>query len=436
MKLSVFGLGYVGTVSAACLAARGHDVMGVDVNAAKVDLLRSGTAPIVEEGLSDIIRESTVCGRLRATTDAEEAIAGSEMSLICVGTPSARNGNLDTRALVRVAGEIGEALGKKAGSHTVVVRSTLLPGTFRDVVVPELEKASGRKAGTDFQLAINPEFLREGSAVSDFHNPEKTVVGCDDAVTAGAVMDLYRGLPGKRLTVAPEIAEIAKYVDNVWHALKVGFANEVGNICKSRGIDSHAVMDVFLSDRKLNISPAYLKPGFAFGGSCLPKDTRAIAYLARLCDLELPLLQAILPSNQHQIERALDWVLSFGKRRVALLGCAFKAGTDDLRESPYVILAERLMGKGCSIRIFDHNVRLSMLMGANREYIHATIPHIANLMVGSAGEAIEDADIVILTARSPEYVDAAKHVRQDQILLDFAHAPELGHLPNYDGVNW
>jgi GDP-mannose 6-dehydrogenase len=435
MKLSVFGLGYVGTVSAACLAARGHDVIGVDVNAAKVDLLRSGTAPIVEEGLSDIIRDSTARGRLRATTSAEEAVAGSDMSLICVGTPSARNGNLDTRALVRVAGEIGEAIGRKAGPHTVVVRSTLLPGTFRNVFVPELEKASGRIAGTDFQLAINPEFLREGSAVSDFHNPEKTVVGSDDAATARAVMDLYQGLPGKQLTVAPEIAEIAKYVDNVWHALKIGFANEVGNICKSRNIDSHAVMDVFLSDRKLNISPAYLKPGFAFGGSCLPKDTRAIAYLARLCDLELPLLQAILPSNQHQIERAVDWVLSFGKRRVALLGCAFKAGTDDLRESPYVILAERLMGKGCSIRIFDHNVRLSMLMGANREYIHATIPHIANLMVGSAGEAIEDADIVVLTAKSPEYVAAAKHTRQDQILLDFAHAPELGHLPNYDGVN-
>jgi GDP-mannose 6-dehydrogenase len=358
------------------------------------------------------------------------------MSLVCVGTPSARNGNLDTRALVRVAGEIGEVIGRKAASHTVVVRSTLLPGTFRNIVVPELERASGRKAGTDFKLAINPEFLREGSAVSDFHNPEKTVVGSDDAETAQSVMDLYQGLPGKQITVTPEIAELAKYVDNVWHALKIGFANEVGNICKSRGIDSHAVMDVFLSDRKLNISPAYLKPGFAFGGSCLPKDTRAIAYLARMCDLELPLLQAILPSNQHQIERALEWVLSFGKRRVSLLGCAFKAGTDDLRESPYVILAERLLGKGCSLRIFDNNVRLSMLTGANREYIEATIPHIANLMVGSAGEATEDAEIVILTAKSLEYVDAAKHLRQDQILLDFAHAPELGHLSNYDGVNW
>jgi GDP-mannose 6-dehydrogenase len=290
--------------------------------------------------------------------------------------------------------------------------------------------------GADFGVAINPEFLREGSAVDDFHNPEKTVVGADDPNAARTVMDLYDGLPGKRIAASPEIAELAKYVDNVWHALKIGFANEVGNICKSQAIDSHAVMEVFLSDRKLNISPAYLKPGFAFGGSCLPKDTRAIAYLARVCDLELPLLQSILPSNHRQIERALEWVLSFGKRRVALLGCAFKAGTDDLRESPYVILAERLLGKGCAIRIFDNNVRLSMLTGANRDYIHATIPHIANMLVASGRDAVEDAELVILTAASPEYVGAAKHLRHDQILLDFAHAPELSHTSNYDGVNW
>jgi len=404
MKISVFGLGYVGTVSAACLAARGHQVVGVDVNAAKVDLVQAGAAPIVEEGLADLIREASAQGLLRATTSADEAVAGSDISLVCVGTPSARNGNLDTRALIRVAREIGTALGSKAPGHVVVVRSTLLPGTFRNIVVPELEAASHRKAGKDFGVAINPEFLREGSAVSDFHNPEKTVVGADDADAARSVMDLYNGLPGKRITESPEIAELAKYVDNVWHALKIGFANEVGNICKSQGIDSHAVMDVFLSDRKLNISPAYLKPGFAFGGSCLPKDTRAIAYLARVCDLELPLLQSILPSNHRQIERALDWVLSFGKRRIAFLGCAFKAGTDDLRESPYVILAERLLGKGCTLRIFDNNVRLSMLTGANRDYIHATIPHIANLLVASGEDAVEDAELVILAAASPEYL--------------------------------
>jgi len=436
MKLSVFGLGYVGTVSAACFAARGHQVVGVDVNASKVDLIQSGTAPIVEAGLAGIIREATSSGRLRATTDAGDAMADSDASLICVGTPSARNGNLDTQALIRVAREIGTGLKDKSGGHVVVVRSTMLPGIFRSIVVPELEAASNRKAGADFHAVINPEFLREGSAVDDFNNPEKVVVGADDAGAAQLVVDLYEGLPGTRHTVSPEIAEVAKYVDNVWHALKICFANEVGNICKSQNIDSHTVMDVFLSDRKLNISPAYLAPGFAFGGSCLPKDTRAITYLARVLDLELPLLQAILPSNHRQIERALDWVLSFERRRVAFLGCAFKAGTDDLRESPYIILAERLLGKGCTIRIFDDNVRLSMLTGANKKYVHTTIPHIAKLLVGSAEAAVENAEIVILTARSPEYIVAARSLRGDQILLDFANVPELSHISNYNGVNW
>jgi GDP-mannose 6-dehydrogenase len=436
MRLSVFGLGYVGSVSAACFAARGHSVIGVDVNAGKVERIQRGEAPIVEKDLAEIVRDTTGRGILRATTNAGEAIADSDVSLICVGTPSARNGSLDTRALARVVREIGAELEKKTARHTVVVRSTMLPGTYRNLVLPELESASGRKAGAEFGIAINPEFLREGSAVADFHNPEKTVVGADDDETSRLVMALYDGLPGQQIHAKPEIAELAKYVDNVWHALKIEFANEVGNICKSLEIDSHAVMDVFLSDRKLNISSAYLKPGFAFGGSCLPKDTRAIAHLARQCDLELPLLQSIMPGNQRQIERAVDWVLSFGKRRVALLGCAFKAGTDDLRESPYVILAERLLGKGCSIRIFDHNVRLSMLTGANREYIHATIPHIANLMVSSADEATEAADLVILTAAIADYVEPATLLRDDQILLDFAHAPQLSARANYHGVNW
>lgn len=436
MKLSVFGLGYVGTVSAACLAARGHDVIGADINAAKVNLIQQGEAPIVEHGLTDIVRETAARGNLRATTSAAEAVAQSDLSLICVGTPSARNGNLDSSALLRVAQEIGTALAEKSGAHTVVVRSTMLPGTFRNVVVPALEKASGLRAGKDFGVAINPEFLREGTAVADFHNPEKTVVGADDPQTGRAVMELYAGLPGKQITVSPEIAELAKYVDNTWHALKIGFANEVGNICKSLAIDSHAVMDVFLADRKLNISAAYLKPGFAFGGSCLPKDTRAIAYLARVCDLQLPLLESIIASNQRQVERALEWILSFGKRRIALLGCAFKPGTDDLRESPYIILAERLLGKGHVLKIFDASVRLSMLTGANRDYIHATIPHIANLLVGSASEAVADAEIVILAAALPEYVAAAKSLSENQILLDFAHVPELAGSAGYDGVNW
>ncbi|MGD0192701.1 MAG: nucleotide sugar dehydrogenase [Rhizomicrobium sp.] len=436
MRLSVFGLGYVGTVSAASFAARGHHVTGVDMNAGKAERIRSGQAPIVEDGLSALIEEAVSQGRLTATTDAGDAVAGSDVSFVCVGTPSARNGSLDTGALRRVLREIGTEIGKTSSHHTVVVRSTMLPGTYRNLVLPELESASGKCAGTDFAVAINPEFLREGSAVADFHNPEKTVVGSDDGKTAQAVMALYDGLPGHRIEVSPEIAEIAKYVDNVWHALKVSFANEVGNICKALEIDSHAVMDVFRSDRKLNISSAYLNPGFAFGGSCLPKDTRAIAHLSRQCDLELPLLQSIIASNQQQIERAVEWVLSFGKRRIAVLGCAFKAGTDDLRESPFIILAERLMGKGCALRIFDNNVRLSMLTGANRDYVHATIPHIASLLVGSAEEALEEADIVILTANVPEYVGPAGNLSDGQLLLDFAHVPALRDRANYHGVNW
>jgi GDP-mannose 6-dehydrogenase len=436
MKLSVFGLGYVGTVSAACLAARGHQVIGVDTNSTKVELIRSGTPPIVEAALADLVENTASCGSLRATVSAQEAIAASEISLICVGTPSARNGNLDTGALLRVAREIGPEIGRKSEPHTVVVRSTMLPGTFRNVLVPELENTSGKKAGRDFGVALNPEFLREGSAVADFNHPDRTLIGADDSVTANLVAQLYQGLPGPVLMVAPEVAEISKYVDNIWHALKVDFANEIGNVCQSLKIDSHAVMDVFLSGRKLNISSAYLKPGFAFGGSCLPKDTRALSYLARLCDLELPLLRAIGPSNHQQIERGVDWVLSFGRRRIGLLGCAFKAGTDDLRESPYIILAERLLGKGCALRIFDHDVRISMLMGANRDYVQSTIPHIANLLVSSAADAVEEAEIVLLTAKLPEYVTAAAQLHDGQTLLDFAHVPELRSVANYHGVNW
>src|SRR5215469_7809510 len=425
MNLSVFGLGYVGTVTAACLAASGHRVVGVDINPGKVKCLRAGKAPIVESQLAGLVERFVGQGSLRATVDAAEAIAQSELSLICVGTPSARNGSLDTGPLLRVVRELGAELRKKSSPHTVVIRSTMLPGTFRNKIVPTLEKESDKKAGADFHIAINPEFLREGTAVADFQNPEKTVVGTDDAAVAAKVHALYEGLPGARLTVAPEIAELAKYTDNLWHALKIGFANEVGNICKALDIDSHAVMDVFLSDRKLNISPAYLRPGFAFGGSFLPKDARALAYLAKTNDLELPLLQSILPSNQRQIERALDWILSFGKRRISMLGCAFKAGTDDLRERPYVILAERLLGKGCTIRIFDPNVHLSMLTGANRDYIHATIPHIGELLVKSGEEAIAEADIIIVGASLPAYVETVAHKKADQIVLDFAHVPAL-----------
>jgi GDP-mannose 6-dehydrogenase len=318
-----------------------------------------------------------------------------------------------------------------------VIRSTILPGTFRQMIVPALEQASGRKSGSGFKLAINPEFMREGTAVADFANPPKTVIGGDDPGVIGTVESLYAGLPGPVVRTAPEVAEIIKYVDNPWHAVKVAFANEIGNVCQAVGVDSHAVMDVFMLDEKLNISKAYLKPGFAFGGSCLPKDVRAISYLGQQLDLDLPLLRSLMTSNHVQIERAIDKALSFGKKKIGVLGCAFKEGTDDLRESPYVILIERLLGKGCELKIFDKNIHLSMLTGANRDYIMATIPHIANLMVNSPAEAVAGAELVLLASSTPEYVSALDDMTDQQHLIDFARVTSAKRLGDrYHGINW
>lgn len=437
MNISVFGLGYVGTVSAACLAARGHQVIGVDVNAAKVDLINNGQAPIVERDLAELVAENVACGRLSATCETSIAIAKTDLSLICVGTPSAPNGAIDRSAIVKVCGEIADSFKHKTSLHTVVVRSTILPGTFRKIIVPTLEEASQRKAGEGFKVALNPEFMREGTSVADFANPPKTVIGADDAEVTSIVASLYAGIPGPLVRTTPDIAETIKYVDNSWHALKVAFANEIGNICQAVGVDSNAVMDVFVLDEKLNISKSYLRPGFAFGGSCLPKDVRAICYLAQQLDLNLPVLKAITSSNQAQIERAIDRALSFDKRKIAVLGCTFKDGTDDLRESPYVILIERLLGKGCEIRIFDKNIHLSMLTGANRDYITGTIPHIATLMVDSAAKAVVGADLVLLAANGPEYVTAIDTMTEEQQLLDFVGLSSARGLgTRYHAINW
>jgi GDP-mannose 6-dehydrogenase len=436
VKLSVFGLGYVGTVSAACLAMRGHSVIGVDSNPAKAGLINQRQAPIVEKDVGGIVARAVEVGQLRATTDAAEAVRDSDASIVCVGTPALSTGRLDTRAIDKVSQEIGAAIARKSTRHTVIVRSTMLPGTFRELVVPALESASGRRVGDGFSAAVNPEFLREGSAVADFLHPEKTVIGCDDEETGNLVASLYEGLPGEFVRTTPDFAQMSKYVDNSWHAMKVSFANEIGNLCKALGIDSHAAMEMMAMDRKLNISDAYLKPGFAFGGSCLPKDTRALTYFARTLDLNLPLLQSIMTSNAQQIERACDWVLSYGKRRIALLGCSFKADTDDMRESPFILLTERLLGKGCAIRIFDRNVNLAMLMGANRDYVTDVIPHIASLFVSSMEEAVRDADVVLMTAFSPDYLEASDFMDPGQILLDFAFVPQIRGQVRYDGVNW
>lgn len=436
MNLSVFGLGYVGTVSAACFAMRGHNVIGVDSNPAKTGLINQRRAPIVEKDVSGIVARAVEAGRLRATTDAAEAVLESDVSIVCVGTPALSTGRLDTRAIQKVSEEIGGAIAKKSVPHTVLIRSTMLPGTFRDLVLPTLAKTSGKRWGEGIRAAVNPEFLREGSAVPDFLHPEKTVIGCDDKETGDLVAALYEGLPGEFVRTTPELAQFSKYVDNSWHALKVSFANEIGNLCKTLGIDSHAAMGMMVMDTRLNISPAYLKPGFAFGGSCLPKDTRALTYFARTLDLNLPLLQSIMTSNAQQIERACDWVLSYGKKRIALLGCSFKADTDDMRESPFILLTERLLGKGCAIRIYDRNVHLSMLMGANRAWVMDVIPHIASLFVETMEEAVKDADIVLMTAFSPDYLEASELIDSDQILLDFAFVPQMRAHARYDGVNW
>jgi GDP-mannose 6-dehydrogenase len=436
MNLSVFGLGYVGTVSAACFAMRGHNVIGVDSNAAKTGLINQRQAPIVEKDVGGIVGRAVEAGSLRATTNSEEAVLESDISIVCVGTPALSNGRLDTRAVEKVSHEIGAAIARKSTPHCVVIRSTMLPGTFRDLVLPVLASSSNKRAGQGFTAAINPEFLREGSAVADFLHPEKTVIGSDDADTGDVVASLYDGLPGEFVQTTPELAQFSKYIDNSWHAVKVSFANEIGNLCKALGIDSHAAMHMMTMDTKLNTSAAYLKPGFAFGGSCLPKDTRALNYFARTMDLNLPLLQSIMPSNAQQIERACDWVLSHGKKRITLLGCSFKADTDDMRESPFILLTERLLGKGCSVRIFDRNVNMSMLTGANRDYVTDVIPHIANLFVDSMEDALRDADIVLMTAFSPDYLQAYEMMGSGQILLDFAFVPQMRRHANYDGVNW
>ncbi|MDH6230490.1 GDP-mannose 6-dehydrogenase [Mesorhizobium soli] len=437
MKVSVFGLGYVGTVCAACLADRGHEVIGCDVSEAKVDLINSGKSPIIEKDIGELVAANVASGRLRATVSTEEAVMNSDLSLLCVGTPSRPNGSLDLSAVEAVSRQIGASLAGKNSYHSVVIRSTVLPGTMSDIVVPSLQEASSKKVGEGFGTASNPEFMREGSAVADFNTPAKTVIGTDDEATRERLLELYAGLPGQMILTEPRLAELVKYTDNTWHALKVAFGNEIGNICKAAGVDSHELMRVFFADTKLNISNAYLLPGFAFGGSCLPKDVRAINAFAVQNDVEAPLLKSLMPSNKQQIERALERVLGFGKRNIGFLGFSFKAGTDDLRESPYLELIERLIGKGCDIRIFDQNVSLAKLVGANKAYLMNAIPHVTQLMVPSIEDVVKHSDVIVATSRSPEYEAVVEHLRPDQFLFDMARLPNTDQVAGiYDGINW
>jgi GDP-mannose 6-dehydrogenase len=437
MRISVFGLGYVGAVSSACLAAGGHEVIGVDKNSTKVDLINRGCSPIIETGVDDIIRNATSEGRLRATTVTADAIRASEISLVCVGTPSEHNGSLKLDFVRKVCEEIGTALRDLGRYHVVVIRSTILPGTMRSVVIPALEEKSGKQANVDFGVCFNPEFLREGTAVNDYYHPPKTVVGESDARAGDKLLKLYEGLKAPVFRTSLETAEMVKYVDNAWHALKVGFANEIGSIAKALHIDSFEVMDIFCRDTKLNLSPYYLRPGYAFGGSCLPKDVRALNYRARTLDVETPILGAILPSNEAHVRRGLDLVLNEGKRKVGVLGFSFKAGTDDLRESPVVELIERLIGKGFDLRLYDRNVNLAKLTGANRDYILNHIPHIANLMRESIAEVLEHAEVIVIGNGAAEFTQVPAMLHNGQKVIDLVRIKaDFGDSAQYSGICW
>jgi GDP-mannose 6-dehydrogenase len=438
MKLSIFGLGYVGTVTSACFARDGHEVIGVDVNPQKVALLNDGKSPIVEEEIGDMVMESVRAGRLRATEEVHDAIMNSDLSLICVGTPSNGNGSLSLYSVISVCRSIAQVLRHKKEYHLIVLRSTVLPGTVNRVILPLIEQESGKKLCNGFGLCFNPEFLREGSSVKDFYAPPFTLIGARDRAIAEKAQELYKNLEAPVYLTSIEVAETIKYASNAYHALKIAFANEIGTYCKALGIDSHQVMEIFAADNKLNISTAYLKPGFAFGGSCLPKDLRALLYEAKIHDLQLPVLQSILPSNEAHLQRATDMVTSLRKKKVGLLGLSFKAGTDDLRESPLVKLTETLLGKGYELRIYDRDVSLARLTGANKEYIEKEIPHLSCLLRKSLDEVIDFAEVLIVGNSNPEFAEILTRRRPEQIVVDLVRifAEDGAAQPNYRGICW
>lgn len=436
MKISVFGMGYVGAVCTACLCKEGHQVIGVDPHRLKVELINSGNSPIIEEGLAEAIGNGVKEGRLSATADAETAILNSDVSMVCVGTPSKANGSLDLQYVEKVSREIGEALAKKDSFHVVVMRSTMLPGSTRNLVLPILQEASGKQLGKDFGVVFNPEFLRESTAIYDFYNPPKTVIGETDTKSGDVVSALYSMLDAAEFRVDLETAEMIKYADNAWHATKVTFANEIGNICRESGIDGHKVMDIFCQDTKLNLSSYYLKPGFAFGGSCLPKDVRAICYQASSLDLKTPLLSSLLPSNQYQVERAFALVEQIQNRKVGFLGLSFKSGTDDLRESPAVELVERLLGKGYDLKIFDKNVSLAKLNGSNKDFIVNKISHIDRLMTTEMEEVIDHCDTLVVSNGDETFRDVITKVNGSKEVVDLVRISQQVSNGSYRGICW
>ena len=436
MRISIFGLGYVGAVCAGCLSARGHEVIGVDVSQTKIDLINQGKSPIVEPGLAELLEAGVNSGLLRGTTDVAAAVLASELSFIAVGTPSKRNGDLDLGYMESVCKQIGTALRDKQERHTVVVRSTVLPGTVKNVVIPLIEEASGKKAGVDFGVATNPEFLRESTAIKDYDFPAMTVIGELDEQSGDLLQELYSELDAPIIRKSIEVAEMIKYTCNVWHAAKVTFANEIGNIAKAAGVDGREVMDVVCQDHKLNLSKYYMKPGFAFGGSCLPKDVRALSYRAGSLDVETPLISSLMRSNAAQVKKAFDIVTHYDKRRIGLLGLSFKAGTDDLRESPLVELAEMLIGKGYELRIFDSNVEYARVFGANKEYIESKIPHVSSLLCKELDEVVSQSDVLIIGNGEQRFAEVMNSVGDDKQIVDLvgfmAHATQA----NKEGICW
>ncbi|MBA7473541.1 GDP-mannose 6-dehydrogenase [subsurface metagenome] len=438
MNISVFGLGYVGCVSAACLAENGHKVIGVDINQNKVDIINSGKSPVVEKDIDSIIKEVVTAKKLIATRDSKQAVKNSEISMICVGTPSNDNGSLDLKYVKRVCEEIGAGLREKDNYHVVVLRSTVLPGSVEGEIIPILEKTSGKKAGADFGVCMNPEFMREGSSVYDFYHPPMMVIGELDKGSGDIVEQIYANIDTPVIRTSIKVAEMIKYVNNSFHGLKICFANEIGNICKKLGIDSHQVMEIFCTDTKLNLSPYYLKPGFAFGGSCLPKDLRALLYKGQREDLRLPLLNSILDSNENQVKMGINLITKTKKKKIGIFGFSFKPGTDDLRESPMVELIETLLGKGYKISIYDKNVSIAKIFGANKQYIEKEIPHISSLMSSSIEEVLSRSEVLVIGNNSEEFKKIPELIREDQIIIDLARIGDGKNerKSNYEGICW
>lgn len=438
MRVSVFGLGYVGSVSAACIAQMGHNVIGVDANPSKVAMINQGLPPVIEAGLSELVADVAKSGKFRATEAWEDAIAASEVALVCVGTPSNPNGSLSTELVKRVCEQIGTALATKAEYFVVAIRSTVLPATVEQIVIPLLESRSGKTLGRDFGVCMVPEFLREGTSVKDFFQPPRTVIGESDCRAGKTIAALFEGIEAPVIHTSIRVAESLKYADNAFHALKVTFANEIGNICKAADCDSHEVMKIFCMDKKLNLSPYYLKPGFAFGGSCLPKDLRAITYHARSLDVPTPLLDAILVSNKKQIERVTTLLQRYKGRSLGFLGLSFKHGTDDLRESPILEVIETMLGKGFQISIYDEFVSIARLVGANKEYIQKEIPHVSSLMRSSAEELVRESDVIVVSTASGRFGEVLAQAKPHQVVVDLVRAMERSETlnGNYVGICW